>query len=87
MNVNIGFLELSRPHFLNALVAHAKKGARFIHVLPLFLAPGKHMQKDIPKIIAEFSRRYPQVQVELADFLGSRKAFVRLLQEWITQRK
>jgi sirohydrochlorin cobaltochelatase len=43
----------------------ARDGKLVLRVLPLFLAAGVHVAKDIPRQIADAQRSFPQVKIEL----------------------
>ncbi|MDJ0570125.1 MAG: sirohydrochlorin chelatase [Pleurocapsa sp. MO_192.B19] len=62
-----------------ALRAH-QKGFKRIKVLPLFLAPGIHVQEDIPlEITLAIKQINNQVTIELSPYLGKYSGMVQLL--------
>lgn len=78
-SVNIGFLECGYPSIVEALQTHIGHRAETIRVIPLFLVPGNHMTRDIPKIVKETADQNPHVEIILEDFIGNRKEFGELL--------
>lgn len=78
---NLGFLEVASPHMREALEEHIRKGATQIRVIPLFLVPGNHVDRDIPAIIKEVSQKYPEILIDLEDFIGKRDEFFSFLIE------
>lgn len=59
--VELAFLELMSPSLPETVDALAREGARAIHVVPLFLAPGSHTREDLPALLAAAGRRWPAV--------------------------
>lgn len=79
LSTNIGFLEGGSPTISEALQTHIENGAEIIRMIPLFLVPGNHMTRDIPKIVQEMKDKNADVKIILEDFLGNRREFKELL--------
>ncbi|MGL4882678.1 MAG: sirohydrochlorin chelatase [Waterburya sp.] len=82
--VKVAALEFAELSLNESLVAFAQeavqKGFRKIKVLPLFLAPGIHVQQDIPTEIAlAIKKLNNQVLIELSPYLGKYSGIVPLL--------
>lgn len=71
VKVAIGFLELSAPLLEDAVANLLSVGARSIRIVPIFFAPGRHVQKDLPLRAAELLERYPTLQLEIAACVGA----------------
>lgn len=67
--VELGFLEMMSPDFLTAAQILISQGANHIDVIPLFLAPGSHTQRDLPELIAQAQTRWPQLAFSVAPTL------------------
>ena len=50
-NVEIGLMEFNEPSIPDALKKIIADGTKRIIVVPVFLAPGTHTEKDIPRIL------------------------------------
>ncbi|MBZ3935597.1 sirohydrochlorin nickelochelatase [Methanimicrococcus blatticola] len=50
-NVEIGLMEFNEPSIPDALKKIIDGGSKKIIVVPVFLAPGTHTEKDIPRIL------------------------------------
>ncbi|WNY28718.1 hypothetical protein MmiEs2_09210 [Methanimicrococcus stummii] len=50
-NVEIGLMEFNEPSIPDALKKIIEGGSKRIIVVPVFLAPGTHTEKDIPRIL------------------------------------
>jgi sirohydrochlorin cobaltochelatase len=82
--VKVAALEFAELSLNESLVAFAQeavqKGFRKIKVLPLFLAPGIHVQQDIPTEIALAIKKINnQVLIELSPYLGKYSGIIPLL--------
>ena len=73
------YLELADPSIPDAIVGAVDAGASRIVVLPLFLYPGRHVQRDIPELVAEAQERRPGATVELLEPFGADPALVEVL--------
>ena len=58
-----------------------ERGATQIGVLPVFLAAGMHMQKDIPADIDRAGQKHPAVDIVLAGHIGADPRLVPILAE------
>jgi sirohydrochlorin ferrochelatase len=75
------FLELARPSIPEALDRAASEGAREVVVVPLMLFPGRHVAKDIPKLVREAAHRHPKVRFRLKKSLALHPKFLGFLKE------
>jgi sirohydrochlorin cobaltochelatase len=78
--VRPAYLELTTPSIPDALHAALAAGATRITVVPYFLSPGMHVQRDIVEIVAAV-RRTTGAVIEIAPFLGAHPDVPRLLAE------
>src|SRR5918996_3759739 len=67
------FLELASPSIPEAVDLALQTGNGEILVLPYFLTQGRHVQEDIPAILAEKARAYPETPLKLLPYLGSQE--------------
>ena len=81
--VEAAFLELCGPSFPETVAACAARGADTIVVVPVFLHPGRHLQRDVPRLVAEARAAYPHVDVQLAPHLGAHPAVVPLVADLV----
>ena len=70
--VRPAFLEMAQPDLPTVIDATVIDGARHITVLPHFLGPGNHVNRDIPALVEAARTRHPGVPIELVDHTGNR---------------
>jgi len=79
--ITMGFLNFDTPDIKSALKTHIDAGEKTIHVIPIFLTPGKHVKEDIPEIIAAFQKEHAHVDIVIKDFVGNHPNFLEILKE------
>ena len=79
--VLLAYLDLSAPPFNMALKKAVESGAKYINVLPMFLSRGNHTERDIPIVINNFKKLYPQVQIKLLSPIGEHPKALKILKE------
>jgi len=70
-NIVASFLEFEGPSLQNAVKELAFKNASSITVYPFFLNSGKHVVFDIPDIIQELEKEYPNIEFNLLSHFGT----------------
>jgi len=68
--VAVAHMELATPTLAEAAARCVREGAREVVVAPCFLAPGRHVREDLPRLVAELERTHPGVAFKLAAPLG-----------------
>lgn len=68
--VEPGFLELMRPTFDEGVACLLDQGATRIVVVPIFMAAGSHVSKDLPRLAGDAMDRHPGLVIELAAPVG-----------------
>ncbi|MEM7008120.1 MAG: CbiX/SirB N-terminal domain-containing protein [Thermodesulfobacteriota bacterium] len=63
-------MELAEPTIEQAFKECVTSGAKHIVVHPYFLAPGRHSTQDIPSMVLEAAKNYPDVSYTVTDPLG-----------------
>ena len=77
--VHVAHLGLAAPSLGEALARCAADGSRQVCVYPFFLAPGRHLEKDVPEAIARAAADHPELAIELLEPLGSRPELADLV--------
>ena len=71
----LAFMELATPTLPEAVDAAVAAGAVRVRVLPLFMARGAHVKRDIPAHVAVLKDAYPDCAIELLPSLGESERF------------
>ncbi len=78
-SVKPAFLELAEPSIPDGIRAAIIEGSTKVVVYPYFLSAGRHVTEDIPSEIQIVRDEYPEVDIELAPYLGSAAGITRLI--------
>lgn len=73
------FLELAEPSLDAAVREAVQGGAGRVVVLPFFLYPGRHIQRDIPALVDAAQAANPGVTIEVGPLFGSDPTVVAIL--------
>lgn len=77
--VGLAFMEFAEPTLLQVARDAHRDGVDSLRLLPLFLAGGAHVAKDIPVQVAEVKETLPGMSVEIMPPVGEDPRFARLL--------
>ncbi len=72
--VELAFLEFMAPDLPTAAERLLAAGARQVHVLPMFIAQGGHLKRDLPQLIDTLRSTWPGVEFSLAPAVGEHPA-------------
>ena len=77
------YLEITHPSIPEGIDICVKRGALEIIVLLNFLNTGKHVEKDIPRIIQKAREKYPDVVFHITDPVGQHARMTDLFLDMI----
>ena len=80
--VEFGFLELMRPTFDEGIDGLVRQGATNIVVVPIFMAAGSHVRKDLPLMAASAMDRHSGLTMELAPPVGEADPVLAAMAEY-----
>jgi len=83
--VETAFLEGGSPDLAAAVASLAAKGAKRILVVPYFLTLGLHLQRDLPRIVADISSHHPDIEIHVAPPLDGHPAMAEALIERVRE--
>jgi len=73
------FLEFASPSIPEAIEKCNEMGANSVTVLPYFLSAGVHINRDIPSEVENASQDFPNLNITIANYFGSREEIAELL--------
>lgn len=77
--VEAAFLELGKPDLAGAVDCMVARGARRIVVVPYFLTLGKHLQRDLPRIVDDIRSIHKDVEFDVTPPLDGHPALAAIL--------
>ena len=73
------FLEIAEPLIPDGILNCINEGASEILVFPYFLAAGRHVIEDIPGIIVDEQKKYPDIKIKSLPYFGSDPVIVDIV--------
>ena len=80
--VELAFLEFMQPTLPEAIATLAAAGARHIAVVPIFLAQGGHLKRDLPVLLEEARAAHPGCEITLATAAGEADPVVAAMADY-----
>lgn len=77
--VEPSFLELGQPPLAGAVDKLVERGAEHVVVVPYFLTLGKHLKRDLPRIVDEIASIHPGVKFTVTPPMDGHPALARIL--------
>jgi len=81
--VKVAYLQFAEPEIADTIKKCVEEGAKKIIIHPYFLSSGMHVTKDIPEIIKEAERQYPDREFIYTEPLGIHEKLVQVVVERI----
>ncbi len=78
-HVEAAFLELGEPDLPGAVARLAAAGVSRVVVIPYFVMPGLHLERDLPRIVEDISRTLRGVDIEVTPPLDGHPAMIQIL--------
>lgn len=79
LRVELAFLEFMTPALRECAEALLDEGFERIVVLPMFIARGGHLKRDVPLLLDDLRERNPQARFELAAAVGEAESIVQAM--------
>ena len=68
--VRYAHMELAEPSIAQGVAECVRSGATEVIAFPYMLSPGKHVTRDVPRLVAEAAKNYPQVSCRVTPAFG-----------------
>ena len=79
MRVEMAFLEFIEPDLAQCSEVLITQGFERIVVVPMFIAQGGHLKKDLPELLNALRQAHPAVNFELAAAVGEADSVVQAM--------
>lgn len=77
--VELAFLEFMAPTLPDCIAGLLADGVGKIVVMPMFIARGGHLKRDVPEMLAALRQAHPQVEFVLGDAIGEHALVVEAM--------
>jgi len=77
--VEAAFLEIGRPSLEEAADLLAQRGVERIVIIPYFLTPGLHLERDLPRLIRDISSIHKDLDMSSTPPLDGHPGLVQIL--------
>lgn len=77
------FLELSEPSIKQGFVQCVQKGATIIHIIPVLLLTAAHAKIDIPEVLNQLAKEYPEIEIRYGRPIGVHEKMIDIVVEKI----
>ncbi len=79
--VELAFLEFMSPSLEEAAARLADKGT--VVIVPLFLAQGAHLKRELPAMVAKLRKRHAKTEFRVTPALGDSPEILAAITEWV----
>ncbi len=79
LRVELAFLEFMQPDLQTCADRLLADGCEDIVLLPMFLAQGGHLKRDVPLLVSQLQRRHPLARFELVEAIGEAPGVVEAM--------
>ncbi len=77
--VELAFLEFMAPKLHDCAAALVADGATKIVVMPMFIAQGGHLKREVPEMLGRLRSTWPAVRFSLGDAIGENEIVVQAM--------
>ncbi len=77
--VELAFLEFMAPNLTDCAAALIGAGASSIVVMPMFIAQGGHLKREVPEMLDRLRSTWPEVQFSLGGAIGENEIVVQAM--------
>ena len=83
LRVELAYLEIMKPGLGEAAKALSALGAKAVTIVPLFLAHGKHLKRELPEMVAALARAHPGTDFRVTPALGDDREILAAITAWV----
>src|ERR1041384_7146010 len=79
--VRYAHMELAEPTIGQGFAGCVRAGATEVIAFPYMLSPGKHVTRDVPRLVADAARDFPHVTYRVTDAFGVHEKLAEVIAE------
>jgi len=77
--VRFAHMELAEPTITQGFADCVRAGATEVIAFPYMLSPGKHVTRDVPRLVAEAAREFPDIPYRVTEAFGVHEKLSELI--------
>jgi sirohydrochlorin cobaltochelatase len=81
--VELAYLEIMKPSLEETAQLLAAEGVKTVTIVPLFLAQGKHLKRELPERVAALRRDHAGMEFRLTPALGDDPEILSAITAWV----
>lgn len=85
VGARLAFVEMGTPGVEEAVTGALAEGAWTVKLLPLFMAVGRHVKRDIPASVEKLRAAHPGRKIEILPSVGENERFWEALSEIVRE--
>lgn len=86
LRVELAFLELMEPLISDVLERLSGEGVTLITIVPAFMAPGGHLRKDLPELVAKVQEQHPGLEIRISPAIGESDEVIAAIADYAVSR-
>jgi len=83
LQIELAFLELMTPTLEQAVARAQAQGAKRVVLVPLFMAQGGHLKRDLPQLAQRIREQHPQLELQLLSAIGDVPEILQAITDWV----
>jgi sirohydrochlorin cobaltochelatase len=83
LRVEPAYLEIIKPSLEDSARALAAEGLKSVAIVPLFLAQGKHLKRQLPELVAALRRNHASIDFRVTPALGDEPEILAAITAWV----
>src|SRR5690349_16920847 len=85
LRVELAYLEIMAPSLDDAARSLIADGYKTVTIVPLFLAQGKHLKRQLPEMVATLRKRHLDAEFRVAPALGDDPEILAAITAWVNR--
>ena len=83
LRVELAYLEIMTPSLEDAARDLVDEGIESVTIVPLFLAQGGHVKRQLPEMVVALARRHSRTKFRVTSALGEEPEIVAAITAWV----
>ncbi len=84
--IGLCYMEFINPNLEEIIISSIKNKITNFKIIPLFMAGGGHVDRDIPEQIAGAKEKFPEIKISLLPSIGENPIVIKAFKEVISSQ-